>query len=464
MRLNNSTIVKSIFIPSLVVLQLSCKKMIQVDSPIDKIITKDVFSDDQSATGAVVGLYSTIMGANMFFASGAMTLYPGLSADEIYNTFTNSNGEFTSNHISVTNSSIQNNIWRYGYNYIYQANAILEGLSRSQSLSEATRNQLTGEMKFMRAFCFFYLTNLFGDVPLTTTTDYRLNAVMPRTPKNQIYRQIISDLKEADSLLNTEYVTAGKVRPNKWAAVTLLARAYLYNKDWMNAALTATRVIQSGDYTLEKDLNKVFLANSTEAIWQLMPVVGFPFETYEGFAFVSLGNSVPNYPVTDFLVNAFELNDRRKAEWLGTVNANGLTYYYPYKYKIKIGGNPVIEYEMVLRYAELYLIRAESRANLGRLSEAEKDLDAIRERAGLVPVETLYPSLDKAGLLKAIAHERQVELFCEWGHRWFDLKRNGTANDILRTEKMGWEPTAVLYPIPLSEIRANPALIQNEGY
>ncbi len=159
------------------------------------------------------------------------------------------------------------------------------------------------------------------------------------------------------------------------------------------------------------------------------------------------------------MLNAFEPGDLRKAKWLNSTVIGGQIYFYPFKYKIR-SGRPVTEYYMVLRLAEQYLIRAEAEAKLNDLSDAIADLNIVRSRAGLPNTS----ATTQAQLLAAIKHERQVELFCEWGSRWFDLKRTGDIDAVLGAEKTGWSSTDSLYPIPFSEIQANPFLTQNTGY
>jgi hypothetical protein len=119
---------------------------------------------------------------------------------------------------------------------------------------------------------------------------------------------------------------------------------------------------------------------------------------------------------------------------------------------------------MVLRLAEQYLIRAEARAAMNNLTGAKADLDVIRVRAGL-PRTTANT---KEAILNAIAHERRIELFTEWGHRWFDLKRTGAIDSVMKNiaiEKASiWNTNFKLFPIPQTEILLNSRLIQNNGY
>jgi starch-binding outer membrane protein, SusD/RagB family len=443
-----------------------CKKMIETDPPQDLITTDAIFTDDKTATSSIVGIYSRMMQNRLFFASGAVTVYAGMTADEFYSSSPNASRDvFKNNNLLAGDNIIRNNIWRFGYFHIYQANACLEGLSSAKNLSLALRDQLLGEAKFARAFCYFYLVNLFGDVPLVTNTSYTANAALGRTSVNKIYEQIIQDLKEAQEMLSSSYPTPGKVRPNKWAATALLARAYLYMGNWADAETQASAIIGAQAYSMVQDLNAVFLANSAEAIWQLMPVINNANgnNTHEGFLFVAACAACrPDIRLTQFLLNSFEPNDKRKAAWVSAKTVNGETYFSPLKYKVRTNypSSPT-EYYMVLRLAEQYLIRAEARAHQNNVQGAQEDINVIRGRAGLEATT----ANDKSSLLAAIEKERQVEFFAEWGHRWFDLKRTGRADAVLGLAKApNWQSSDVLYPIPLEEIKINPALTQNPGY
>lgn len=444
----------------LALLFTSCNKFVQIAPPDNQVISSAVFSNDQSATAAVVGIYSQMMRSGMYFMNGAMTLYPALTSDELYNTSPDPNaGPFAGNAIPSNSYIIQNNIWRNAYSFIYQANACMEGIAASAKLDKSTSNQLTGELKFIRALCYFYLTSLFGDVPLELSTDYRVNEIMARTTQDKVYNQIVTDLQNASQLLNASYISQDRTRPNKWAAVALLARVYLYQQQWSEADSAATAVIESGLYQLENNPDSVFLSSSTETVWQLMPVIP-SLNTAEGQYFIPNSNSVlPSYAITPFLLSSFEVGDERRTDWLDSVIINNQIYYYPYKYKVA-GGNTVTEYYIVLRMAEQYLIRAEAEAEMNDLTRAEADLNMIRNRASLPNTS----ANSQTGLLAAIAHENRIEFFCEWGHRWFDLKRLGQIDQVLGNEKPGWVPTDSLYPIPFSEIQTNQNLTQNAGY
>ncbi len=128
------------------------------------------------------------------FSASGVTLYAGLSADELRYYTVSGLDEFTNNAITEANhSAIEYYYWIAPYTYIYTVNLALERLAVSTSLSAPVSKQLTGEAKFIRAFCYFYLVNLFGDVPLITVSDYRINEKMGRSAAASVYQQIKKD-------------------------------------------------------------------------------------------------------------------------------------------------------------------------------------------------------------------------------------------------------------------------------
>lgn len=440
-----------------------CKKFVQVSPPINQEISKVVFSNDQNATAAVLGIYSKIMGSNEQFLNGAYSLYSGLSADELAsaNPPNSSADPFYANALTANGPAIQGSFWTPAYNTVHQVNLCIEGITGATAINSAVKQQLLGETHFMRALCYFYLVNTFGDVPLVTSSDYTVSQSEPRTPSTEVYNQITADLHTAIGMLSAEYPGEEPVRANKWAAVALLARVYLYQKNWDGADSAATAVIESGKYQLVDNLDEVFLGASTEAILQFQPNQD-AFNTSEGNSFLSLGNStIPNYAVTNWLINAFETGDARKTAWLTPISVDADTFIVPYKYKIGTeSGSPKTEYNMVLRLAEQYLIRAEARAESNNVGGAADDINTIRRRAKLGDT----PAGDQPSLIKAVMAERRIELLAEWGHRWFDLKRTGQTGTVLSAEKTGWSDDDALYPIPFAEIQLNPFLKQNHGY
>ena len=453
--------IKLVFFACLLVTS-SCKKFVEIPPPPHQIISDEVFTNDATATAAVIGIYHEMMNNSLQFSAASTTIYAGMYSDELRYYSPSSRDPFINSLLTEdTHGLLSSNFWAAAYRYIYVSNVCLEKLASSSSITPSLKNSLIGEAKFIRAFCYLNLVNLFGDVPLELTSDYRINSTVGRTSVSEVYKQIINDLIDAAENLPVNYSSPDRVRPNKWTAVALLARAYLYNGDWVKAEATATSVINSGVYTLPSNLSSVFQKTSTETIWQLQPVNTL-WNTWEGREFVPpSASSVPGYLLQPGLLSAFEINDNRKTAWVGTKVYSGQTYYYPNKFKVYGNGAPITEYYIILRMAELFLIRAEARAKQNNLTGSVNDLNIIRTRAGL-PGTT---ATDQPSLLTAIENERRIELFIEWGHRWFDLKRTGRANAVIGSLKPAtWQPLHVLWPIPINQINANPALIQNPGY
>jgi starch-binding outer membrane protein, SusD/RagB family len=457
----------------------SCKKFIQVDSPLTSISGSAIYATDAGASSVLTGLYANMASGNYPFATGlnSISIQCGLSADELTLFSGSSNANLKAQYRNALTNTTYPPFWSNLFQFVLTINSAVEGISSSQTITQPVKRQLLGEAKFMRAFCYFYLVNLYGDVPFTTRSDWRYNSSVDRTQQQEVWENIVADLIEAKDSLSGNYldayatnVTSERVRPTKWAAYALLARVYLYLKDYTNAEIQSDLVIKNGTKFSLVGLGDIFKKNSLETIWQVQPVIANR-NTEDARVLLLTGapNSSKPFTLSTFLLNSFEINDGRYTNWIGLRTVGSNKYYYPNKYKVEAitATNPPTapsEYLMVLRLGEQYLIRAESRAMLNKLSESTNDLNFIRARSGLPPTA----ATDQDSLLSTIFHERQIELFTEWGHRWLDLKRTNKANStmtIVTPSKGGaWNSSAQLYPIPLGDIESNPNLVQNDGY
>ncbi|WP_158542128.1 RagB/SusD family nutrient uptake outer membrane protein [Pedobacter chinensis] len=474
-------VIRYIFLITLMLVSSSCKKLVEIIPPVTTINSENVFRDDKTAISVLTGLYLDLV--SNYTGSGGISVTSALSADELKlydgSNYPALNAFYTNSLISNPSGSIGGETWVRSYYIIFRCNAAIEELSSTAFLTPSVKKQLLGEAYFVRAFSYFYLINLYGDAALVLGTDPEVNRKLVRTGKPEIYLRIIQDLKEAQSLLSTQYLNADlqpypaaieRIRPTSGAATALLARIYLYsgNND-SNAEAEATKVISQTILYDILPLNQVFLKNSKEAIWQLQPVrIGRNNEDAFNFILNSSGPGFENpLSISSDLLSSFEANDQRAAagNWINSVQVGSVVYTYPYKYKATTG--TVSEYAMVLRLGEQYLIRAEARANQGKLigiNSAASDLNVIRARAGL-PSTT---AATKEALLEAIFKERRSELFTEWGHRWLDIKRYGLVDQVMSeaaiNKGISWNSYQKLYPIPFIDIRVAPQLIQNPGY
>ena len=482
---------------SIALLLTSCKKLVDIDEPIDTVTSAKIFSSDEQANQTLAGMYSQMVSSDgtLSMLNGGATMYGGLAADEL----SLSNGvlfaeeqEINSNKILVNNSVSESVLWMQTYKTVYTANAILDGeaASTAVTLTKAKRIELKASARFFRAFSFFYLTNFFGDIPLPLSSDYRKTIRLKRASQLEVYEQIIADLKEAISLFSDpDAPVMSKTKANKVAAQALLARAYLYIKDWDNAENYANQVIANSVYQLEP-LKNTFDLNSKETVLQftinpstyigktnemthflplfplsLLPVADQELfldpDNYESF----LPALTPRIIVPEQLANAFEAGDQRKTAWLDYNPSPVAAPYFGRKtyFANKYPNSETDKTNYVLiRLAELHLIRAEARAMLNKNNLAAEDIDLIRNKAGLGKTT----AVNQESLLTAVAQERKVELFAEWGHRFLDLKRTGKALSVLSAipGKEGITADDLLFPIPPLEILANSNLTQNPGY
>lgn len=461
---------------------MSCEDFVDIETPNFQMISEDVFANDKTATAAITGIYNQLMNAD--FSNGwqnSVTVLSGMSADIIAPRSTThiSYAPFWEHEISVINTpdALANlELWSSAYNIIYLTNSALEGLDNSTGITDETRNKLKGQALFIRAFTYFYLTLLYGDVPLLLNTDYRNNSIAERNPITQIWEQLSFDLDTAIQLLEevTDYPGGERINVNLYVVMAFRARVYLYEKNWVKAEELSSLVIsQTGTYEILDDLEQVFLANSREAIWQITPAgneggqTTFEANVFIRYPIIPGVLVVGDVKLSDDFIEEIDLEDKRLSYWIGKeLNQKGeITNYYSYKYKAFFSsGQDIPEYSMVLRLAEQYLIRAEARVMQNKISKAIMDVDKLRHRAGIELLADTNPEINKDTLLQLIMEERKKELFAEWGHRWLDLKRTGKASEVLSPKKTSWQNTDIWYPIPEEERIKNPNLTQNDGY
>lgn len=442
-------------------LMMGCDNFVDVDLPSSLLTGPQVFEDPNTVRAALGNAYSKLRDKGILSGSGsgggvAFGLYSdellnydldGSAADNIYD-----------NAVLASNPTVQD-FWNESYHQIYCANAIIEGVSASKSLTDDQKNTFTGEALFIRAMVHFYLANIFGDVPYITSTNYEVNRKISRTAVVKAYENIIKDLTQAEALLPISYSSPERTIPNRAVATALLARVYLYNQNWAEAADRASALINDSRYNLTDPLDAVFLKGSASTIWQFKPISS-KRNADESGTYIFNSAPPPSVSLANGFIAAFEPGDQRRQSWIGEVEDQGTVYYFAYKYKQNTTTASSLEYSVVLRLAEQFLIRAEARARQGDLAGAVEDLDKIRNKAGLDNTT----AAGSTAILDAIARERRVEFFAEYGHRFFDLKRNGKS-EILSASKPGWDHNDILWPIPETELLSNPALLpQNAGY
>jgi hypothetical protein len=295
------------------------------------------------------------------------------------------------------------------------------------------------------------MVRTWGGVPLVTTPTRGLgeSSFPAKATVDQVYTQIIQDLTDAEANLPE---SGARTIATKKAAQALRAKVALYRGDWPNAISYATTVINSNNYSLVTPFEKLITdKQNTESIFELDYSNVDPNELSAYFYPTTMGGYYrvgPTAAITSLLEDENVGGDRS----VMIAYHNGAVYGNRYR---KATGNVKDDNYAIIRLAEMYLIRAEARANQDQLNEALEDLNTIRERANVAPLAIA----NKQDLLLAIENERRVEFAFE-PHRWFDLIRTGRAGAVLGVT----DARKYVFPIPGAEILANPNLAQNEGY
>lgn len=440
---------------------LGCSQFVEVDPPKNTLVAETVFNDPSTVESALANVFHEMREQGMVSGNFGLMTALGIYSDELeyYGTSTD-NAQLFLNGVMADNGIVLG-WWTQAYSLIYAANDIIVGVQDSEGLTLDEKNRFMGQALFVRAYIHSLLVAVYGDVPYVTTTDYLENNKVSRLSADMVRTKIVDDLVTADGLLEGLGELSGeRVLPDHYAVKALLARMYLYTENWQLAGEKATELMDS--FGLEMDLDQVFLKESQETIWQLKPGES-PRNTQEANQLIIQSIPGQDYALTETLLGSFEPNDLRFDHWIDSISdPNGTTtLYFAHKYKARFTETEPVEYSIVFRLAEQVLIRAEARARMGNIDGASSDLNSIRNRAGLADTS----ASNENQLLEAILRERQVELFTERGHRWFDLKRFGKTTEALAVVKPGWDPTDVLLPIPEKELEINPNLLpQNTGY
>ncbi len=381
------------------------------------------------------------------------------------------------------------------YAAIKSANVVIEKVPPIE-MDETLKTRYIAEARCLRALFYFNLVRTWGNVPkvITSAPDPQL----PRSPKEEIYSEIIiPDLQYAiDNLPDKSQYSAIDVgRATTGFAQALLAKVYLYQQDYINAAVWAEDVINSGLYHLEPDYTEAFSIAGQFGAESMFEVGALPFEgaTDQGgnqFANTQAVRGVPNKgwgfnrPSVS-LINSYEAGDLRKAKTIinlgeiiddvlieGDVATPDITFIEAttdtfeiecYNQKVWVPGTTTTESwgfnVRIMRYAEVLLIAAEALNQSGNSATALLYLNEVRTRAGLPEIITT----DQAVLHTIIINERRHELAME-NERFYDLVRTGLANDLLTP--LGFiVGKHELLPIPQSEIDiSGGTLTQNPGW
>ncbi len=441
----------------------ACREILE-PPPVDLLVDELVLNTAADVEPVRLGLYNALRGL------GAPIIVAGdFTADFIQHngTFTVYN-ELGNKQITATNAAASR-MWGSVYNTVYIANFIEERIGDVTGVTEANRKRFLAEARFLRGFANFVGAYTFGDIPKVITTDIATNTNIARTPRTEILQSVLADYTAALAELpetNSNKIIA-KTFATKNAVRAALARYYLYQKDWAQAEKYATDIINTRLQTLDSSYTNVILTE-------------FDVETILELAYADNSSDDPG-------TSTFGLNDifrgRREVipanSYVSTIretSAGERRQTIRFNSEDQAGrdnGWSVMKYGSpddsnnnitIFRLAEQYLIRAEARAQQGRIvgaNGAQADINVLRKRAK-APNASLGTQADA---LLTIEKERVYELSFE-GHRWYDLKRTGRIQNVMSAFSPNWNQKFELWPIPQSEIQRNKALAgaQNPGY
>lgn len=448
----------------------SCQAVLE-PKPVDLLVDELVLNEPNDVQPVRIGMYSALRG----------TAAPTIIAGDFTADYIQFNGTFTdyrelgNKQITAANGAV-GLLWQSLYRTIYVANFMLESLPKVTGVTEATRKQVLAEARFMRGWANFIGTYTYGDIPQVTTTNQAANRNIGRTSRATILASVLEDYQAALADLpavaaGSTNVTTNATYVNKVTCRAALARFYLYQKNWAQAEQFASQVISSSVYSLVPNYSDVVLRDFTaESILE----VGYSLSDDPGTSTnlfpngLSLNNLLVGrrevIPSNQLIVQltSTEAGTRRQTISFDVQNLRGSDNGWTVrKYGTASEDNNNI---VLMRLAEMYLIRAEARAQQGKLTGANgavADLNVLRTRAN-APAVTVSAQAD---VLQAVERERVYELAFE-GHRWYDLVRTGRAQAVMSAFSPNWNSRYELWPIPQAEIQQNPALAgkQNPGY
>lgn len=469
----------------------SCSDFLE-QNPQTDLSENDFYKTADDILSAVNGAYSSLQEGDIY---GNWYVFGEIPSDNTRNQLSGSvttQNEFNQFYIDTQNSMIAN-FWKAAYKVINRTNTVLGRIDGIEINTELA-NRYKLECKFIRALMYFNLVRVYGDVPLVLKEiSISESYDILREPKENVYNQIIADLKEAQDL-PVSYSTAEDGRATQGAAKALLANVYMTLHKYAEAETILAEIINSGRYSLLENtpgsLNidgykNVFSPvnhNSEEGIFEIQFLKGGYGEGSNyanNFAPENSGTNVVavggtggnNIPEMD-IYNAYEEGDLRRdfSMSLGYYDNRKNNEWVESRYVCKFMDVPYQNNDAsnnypVIRYADVILMYAEALNQNGKTAEACKYLNMTRRRGfGYQTTETSPVDLqttDKAQFALMVEQERRVELAFE-NHRWFDLIRTGRAVEVMRSKGFSLNETNLICPIPQKQIDVNPKLTQND--
>ena len=453
-------------------------------NPVSQANVGNFYKTEDDISNAVWGVYDILQQREMYGFT-MLVATENRSDNATVALQANEYADFDNFNIGNDNSII-NDLWNTHYSGIYRANVILARIG-DVSMNEVLRDQYIGEVKFLRGLMYFNLVRLFGDIPLVLTEPSSIDEGYGhvRRPAAEIYQQIEQDLIDASQLLPDSYTGIDIGKATSGAALGLLGKVHLTNRDFAAASNVLLQVISGGDYDLLPNYADIFdpaNSNHIESMFEVQYKAGssgegsrYPNDAapyQSGSAVVSVGDARGIYVPEANLINEFEVGDLRKDVTVAESYIDGGGNTINVAYPTKLISQPFQSNDsdlnwFVLRYADVLLMYAESLNEQGYVADGDAFdyLNMIRDRAGLTNL-TSADLTNQSEFRTAVESERRLELAFE-GHRWFDLVRTGRYVPVMNSRGYIFtvEDYHRVYPIPQSQIDINPSVLtQNTGY
>ena len=476
---------KNIIISILLIVAFSsCKKFLDL-RPESQISTENFFRNSNDFQTALNGVYGTFRG---LFNSSNILYLGELTTDNAeiqWSSPSVSEMQLDQNNVNPTNTYVSA-VWNTCLTTISRCNTILSRIDKVD-FDVITKNRIKGETKFLRAYSYFYMVQLFGNVPITTeefkSPEQILSADLSLKTKDSVYQIILNDLTSAELLLPAS-LSNDKTKASLATVKTLLGKVYLSMHNWDKAAAKLKEVIDLNQYSLVANYKSLFTNgnnNLSESIFEIEYVSGQNIGNNYSYLFTPAITSMAIFPnnqqaagrivPTLDMIKAYEPGDLRKpasvSDSVLLINGNKAYNRYGLKFvdfkAIDITDGSVTF--TVLRYADVLLMYAEALNELNQTSNAFQYINAVRTRAGLPNVSVLSQN----DFRLAIEKERRVE-FLDEGQRWFDLVRTGRAKTVMNSFYANYglsfklDDFELIFPIPQNEVDLNPAVKQNPGY
>lgn len=457
---------------------LGCKDVLELE-PISDLTEENFFKTGADAESALVAAYDALQSEYYILD---YYVHTEVVSDNCYAGGDNPNNfqldEFTTTALNI---NVERD-WAYLYEAISRANTILDNVEsiESEDLSNDRKSEILAEASFLRAFHYFQLVNLWGEVPLILN---KVNSTSPEVVQqekasvNDIYAAIIADLEYARDNLPQDGASNPE-KASRGAAYAMLAKVHAHkpNKEWDLVRDNAQEVMALG-YRLLDDFDDLWNStseNSDESIFEIQYIGGTNEANWGPQLWLppSLTGDAWrkfNTPSKDLIAayNSEGDNIRRNASilmegnlpWRDPDFPSGMVPF-PYKQREANGWSSSNNFVM-LRLADIVLLYAEAQNELNNTPLAIIELDKIRDRVELPATG----AVSKEDVREAIHNERRLELAFE-GHRWFDLKRWNKAEFTMNQLNRNYNvtPNKLILPIPQSELDRNPRLTQNPGY